>query len=247
MLTRVLATRVLTCVAYVIYVGLAIAAFQESKKIFDADAELEFDTKSKTIKMPITFCTVESDGKLDIMDKLADIMEKLDPDCMDSALITNIVPVSATLSIIAIGVYVLLHCCRTGCTGGVAVGFGAALVLMLFQSMWSFFTIGFICDYYASLYSGWEYQKQEVSFILLGNKNIIWATGVAALLSSVLTAIDATLLASTARASTRAMGRTAGGTPAVGAPLPAPGVEFSPAFTTTSTTAKGGLGLPGSC
>ena len=91
------------------------------------------------------------------------------------------------------------------------MGFGAALVLMLFQSMWSFFTIGFICDYYASLYSGWD-QKQEVSFILLGNKNIIWATGVAALLSSVLTAIDATLLASTAHASTRAMGRTAGGT-----------------------------------
>ena len=241
MLTRVLATRVLTCVAYVIYVGLAIAAFQESKKIFDADAEVEFDTKSKTIKMPITFCTVESDGKLDIMDKLADIMEKLDPDCMDSALITNIVPVSATLSIVAIGVYVLLHCCiRTGgVSTGVAVGFGAALALMLFQSMFSFFTIAFICDYYASLYTDWGGQ------VLTGNKNIIWATGVAALLSSVLTAIDATLLASTARASTRAMGRTAGGT-AVGAPLPV-AVEFSPALTPTSTTAQGGLGLPGSC
>ena len=227
MLTRVLATRVLTCVAYVIYVGLAIAAFQESKKIFDADAG-EFDTESKTFKAPIQFCTEEKDGKLD---------------CMDSALITNIVPVSATLSIVAIGVYVLLHCCiRTGgVSTGVAVGFGAALALMLFQSMFSFFTIAFICDYYASLYTDWGGQ------VLTGNKNIIWATGVAALLSSVLTAIDATLLASTAHASTRAMGRTAGGTPAVGAPLPAPGVEFSPAFTTTSTTAKGGLGLPGSC
>ena len=223
MLTRVLATRVLTRVVYLIYVGLAIAAFQESKKIFDADAG-EFDTESKTFKAPIQFCTEEKDGKLD---------------CMDSALITNIVPVSATLSIVAIGVYVLLHCCRTGCTGGVAVGFGAALALMLFQSMWSFFTIAFICDYYASLYTDWGGQ------VLTGNKNIIWATGVAALLSSVLTAIDATLLASTARASTRAMGRTAGGTPAVGAPLPV-AVEFSPALTPTSTTAQGGLGLPGS-
>ena len=229
MLTRVLATRVLTRVVYLIYVGLAIAAFQESKKIFDADAG-EFDTKSKTLKTPIKFCTVES-GKL--------------VDCMDSALITNIVPVSATLSIVAIGVYVLLHCCRTGCTGGVAVGFGAALALMLFQSMWSFFTIAFICDHYASRYSGLG-QKREVRAILTGNKNIIWATGVAALLSSVLTAIDATLLASTAHASTRAMGRTAGGTPAVGAPLPV-AVEFSPALTPTSTTAQGGLGLPGSC
>ena len=229
MLTRVLATRVLTHVVYLIYVGLAIAAFQESKKIFDADGGVLYDKKSKTIKTPSKFCTVESDSKLD---------------CMDSALITNIVPVSATLSIVAIGVYVLLHCCRTGCTGGVAVGFGAALALMLFQSMWSFFTIAFICDYYASLYSSWG-QKEEGSLILLGNKNIIWATGVAALLSSVLTAIDATLLASTAHASTRAMGRTAGGTPAVGAPLPV-AVEFSPALTPTSTTAQGGLGLPGS-
>ena len=124
---------------------------------------------------------------------------------------------------------------------GVAVCFGAALALMLFQSMFSFFTIAFICDYYASLYTDWGGQ------VLTGNKNIIWATGVAALLSSVLTAIDATLLASTARASTRAMGRTAGGTPAVGASLPARGVEFSPAVTLTSTSAQGGLGLPGSC
>ena len=38
MLTRVLATRVLTRVVYLIYVGLAIAAFREFRKILDENA-----------------------------------------------------------------------------------------------------------------------------------------------------------------------------------------------------------------
>ena len=111
------------------------------------------------------------------------------------------------------------------------MGFGAALALMLFQSMWGFLTIAFICDYYAKHYDSYNES-------LTGNKNVIWATGVAALLSSVLTAIDAALLAST-----RAMGRTAGKTPAVGARFQT-AVQFSPALATTTT--QGGLGLPGS-
>ena len=216
MFTRVLATRVLTHVVYLLYVGLAIAAFQESKKIFDANAD-EFDKESKRWKYSIKFCT-KNDGKTE---------------CMDPSLITNIVPVSATLSIVAIGAYVLLHCCsaKGGVSTGVAVGFGAALALMLFQSMWGFLTIAFICDYYAKHYDSYNES-------LTGNKNVIWATGVAALLSSVLTAIDAALLASS-----RAMGQTAGKTPAVGARCQT-AVQFSPALATTTT--QGGLGLPGS-
>ena len=57
MFTRVLATRVLTCVVYLIYVGLVIAAFQESKKIFNANAA-EFDEESKRWKSPIQFCSI---------------------------------------------------------------------------------------------------------------------------------------------------------------------------------------------
>ena len=103
---------------------------------------------------------------------------------------------------------------------GVAVCFGAALALMLFQSM---------CGAFSRSLSYGD---------LTGNKNIIWATGAAALLSSVLTAIDAALLASS-----RAMGQTAGKTPAVGARCQT-AVQFSPALATTTT--QGGLGLPGS-
>ena len=108
---------------------------------------------------------------------------------------------------------------------GVAVCFGAALARSCSSRahVWGLLTIAFICDYFAKNYDSY----------LTGNKNIIWATGAAALLSSVLTAIDAALLAST-----RAMGRTAGKTPAVGARCQT-AVQFSPALAPTTT--QGGL------
>ena len=76
--------------------------------------------------------------------------------CMDAGPIKSTVTVATGVSLAAIIIYVILDLvvrCRKGCfqalggvSAGVAAGFGVALSFLLFLSMWSFLTIGKMCD-----------------------------------------------------------------------------------------------------
>jgi hypothetical protein len=75
---------------------------------------------------------------------------------MDAGPIKSTVTVATGVSLAAIIIYVILDLvvrCRKGCfqalggvSAGVAAGFGVALSFVLFLSMWSFLTIGKMCD-----------------------------------------------------------------------------------------------------
>ena len=140
---------VVTRLVYVIYAGLAIAASGAALRIFDKDAEYScsksglFGTGDKVCKIPINFCfDGASDGGTDF--------------CMDAGPIKSTVTVATGVSLAAVILYVILDLvvrCRKsyfqalgGVSAGVAAGFGVALSFLLFGSMWSFLTIGQICD-----------------------------------------------------------------------------------------------------
>jgi len=128
---------VVTRLVYVIYAGLAIAASEEALRIFDKDAEHCGD---EVCKRPIEMCSLTLTGQ----------------ECMDASPIKSTVTVAMGVSVAAIILYVILDLvvrCRKSCfkalggvSAGVAAGFGVALSFLLFGSMWSFLTIGQICD-----------------------------------------------------------------------------------------------------
>ena len=135
-----------TRVVYVIYAGLAIAASGAALRIFDKDARYSCSKsglfRTEVCKRPIEFCFGDGDGRTAF--------------CMDAGPIKSTVTVATGVSIAAIILYVILDLvvrCRKGCfqalggvSAGVAAGFGVALSFLLFGSMWSFLTIGQICD-----------------------------------------------------------------------------------------------------
>ena len=137
-----------TRLVYVIYTGLAIVASEAALRIFDKDAYSSchntglFGTGDEVCKLPIKFCYYNSDDDRG--------------SCMDAGPIKSSVTVATGVSLAAIIIYVTLDLvvrCRKGCfqalggvSAGVAAGFGVALSFLLFGSMWSFLTIGQICD-----------------------------------------------------------------------------------------------------
>ena len=138
---------VVTRLVYGIYTGLAIAASEAALRIFDKDAEYScskgmFGIGEKVCKIPIKFCFGNEDGGTAF--------------CMDAGPIKSTVTVATGVSLAAIIMYVILDLvvrCRKkyfqalgGVSAGVAAGFGVALSFLLFGSMWSFLTIGKICD-----------------------------------------------------------------------------------------------------
>ena len=129
---------VVTRLVYVIYAGLAIAASEAALRIFDKDSR----HCDEVCKLPIEFCFYSESGGREF--------------CMDAGPIKSTVTVATGVSIAAIILYVILDLvvrCRKsyfqalgGVSAGVAAGFGVALSFLLFGSMWSFLTIGQICD-----------------------------------------------------------------------------------------------------
>ena len=116
-------------------------------------------------------------------------------------------PVTAVISLLAILVYCCLDFfvrCRKECSSfgggvsaGVAAGFGVGVSLLLFQGMWAYFMVGRICDYWVKIFAmdGYAESHGFESIQIRGDQNAIWATGGFALISCVLTAIDALVLA----------------------------------------------------
>ena len=201
-----------TRAVFLLYACLAGAAFREARRIFDKDG---FSNSGNMIKKPISFCTTGSTIEASYEDGAYQgewRAEAPDIECMDATLVANIVPVTTVLSLAAICLYVLMdlvvrgraQCFSAigGVSAGVAAGFGAALSILLLQSMWGFLTIGFICDHYEKTYASVEFTRegQSYNFVLPGNKDVIRATGAVAALSCVLTAIDAASLFRTSRA-----------------------------------------------
>ena len=144
---------VITRLVYAIYTGLAIVAYKEAQRIFDEHAT---SCNDGVCKFPIRFCsskrsTAEWDEAGDFSAQYSEQGE-----CMNAAPITNIVSVTAVISLAAVFLYVILDLvvrCRKGCfqalggvSAGVAAGFGVALSFLLFLSMWCFFAIGTICN-----------------------------------------------------------------------------------------------------
>ena len=138
---------VATRLVYVIYTGLAIAASEAALRIFDKDAGYScskglFGIGDEVCKIPIEFCFYSENGGREF--------------CMDAGPIKSTVTVAMGVSLAAIIPYVILDLvvrCRKsyfkalgGVSAGVAAGFGVALSFLLFGSMWSFLTIGQICD-----------------------------------------------------------------------------------------------------
>ena len=143
----------ITRLVYAIYTGLAIVAYEEAQRIFDEHAGSCDD--DGMCRFPITFCsfkrsTAERDEAGDVS------AQHSEQECMNAAPITNIVSVTAVISLAAVFLYVILDLvvrCRKGCfqalggvSAGVAAGFGVALSILLFLSMWCFFTVGTICN-----------------------------------------------------------------------------------------------------
>ena len=147
---------VITRLVYAAYAGLAIIAYQEAQVIFDGGTTIqegiECNEERTACSLPIKFCAYETTTSN--TDNSASFSGDLE--CMDPSLISNIVPVTAVVSLAAIILYVILDLvvrCRKGCcqamggvSAGVAAGFGVALSFLLFQAMWCFLTIGVICD-----------------------------------------------------------------------------------------------------
>ena len=208
---RVVVPRI-TRFTFLLYACLAVTSFREAKKIFDKEAA---GWDGRTLKTPITFCTIEATLEHSYDDGVMEgeyQAEKDDYECMDATLVANIVPVTAVLSLAAICLYVLMwdlvvrgraQCCHasSSVSSGVAAGFGAALSILLFQSMWGFLTIAFICDHYEKSFSRIKIVREGQSYtrVLTGSNEIIWATGAAAAISCLLSAIDATILFRTSR------------------------------------------------
>ena len=220
---------IVTRVTFLIYACLAGASFHEAKKIFDKDG-MGPGEGMRTLKVPIIFCSMETTSQRSA--SFIQVEGRVQSnECMDATLVANIVPVTAVLSLAAICIYVLMdlvvrgraRCCRAmgGVSSGVAAGFGAALSILLFQSMWGFMTVAFICDHYEKTYAkvlDAEYEGQRYNLVLAGNSDIIWATGVAAVLSCVLSAIDAAIIFRASRSAVPASARgnlgSSGGAPA---------------------------------
>jgi hypothetical protein len=196
-----------TRLVYAIYTGLAIAAYKDAQNIFDPDTA---SCNDEVCRFPITFCNskrsviVSGAGEVHVT-------YSRDLECMDAGPITNIVSVTAVVSLAAVILYVILDLvvrCRKGCfqalggvSAGVAAGFGVALSFLLFLSMWCFLTIGTICDYWEKIYSSTTYEGPGKDFKvgLNGNQSFIWAAGVMAVIACAMTAIDAAVLARTMR------------------------------------------------
>ena len=128
-----------TRLVYVIYAGLAIAASEAALRIYDKDSR---HCENGVCKRPIKMCFYSDSGGREF--------------CMDAGPIKSTVTVAMGVSVAAIILYVILDLvvrCRKSCfkalggvSAGVAAGFGVALSFLLFGSMWSFLTIGQICD-----------------------------------------------------------------------------------------------------
>ena len=144
---------VITRLVYAIYTGLAIVAYKDAQHIFDKDAA---SCNDGMCRFPIAFCTPKI-SKVTVLDG-GDFRAQYsgEEECMDAGPITNIVSVTSVVSLAAVFLYVILDLvvrCRKGCfqalggvSAGVAAGFGVALSILLFLSMWCFFTIGTICN-----------------------------------------------------------------------------------------------------
>ena len=146
---------VITRLVYAAYAGLAIIAYQEAQVILDGGTtkqySMECNEEGTACSLPIKFCAYETTTSTDNSASYSGDLE-----CMDPSLVSNIVPVTAVVSLAAIILYVILDLvvrCRKGCcqamggvSAGVAAGFGVALSFLLFQAMWCFLTIGVICD-----------------------------------------------------------------------------------------------------
>ena len=103
MCTRVVVP-IVTRVTFLIYACLAGASFHEAKKIFDKDA-MGWGEGGRTLKMPISFCSIESTVQQSYDDGVLQgeyQVERGDYECMDATLVANIVPVTAVLSLAAI-------------------------------------------------------------------------------------------------------------------------------------------------
>ena len=142
----------ITRLVYAIYTGLAIVAYEEAQRIFDKDST---SCNDGVCKFPITFCSFKRSTAE--WDEAGDVSaQHSEEECMNAAPITNIVAVTAVVSLAAVFLYVILDLvvrCRKGCfqalggvSAGVAAGFGVALSFLLFLSMWCFFAIGTICN-----------------------------------------------------------------------------------------------------
>ena len=143
----------ITRLVYAIYTGLAIAAYKDAQHIFDEDAT---SCDDGVCRFPIVFCNAKI-SQVTVSDA-GEISAQYsgEQECMDAGPITNIVSVTAVVSLAAVFLYVILDLvvrCRKGCfqalggvSAGVAAGFGVALSILLFLSMWCFFTVGTICN-----------------------------------------------------------------------------------------------------
>ena len=143
----------ITRLVYAIYTGLAIVAYKDAQHIFDEDAA---SCDDGMCRFPIVFCKPKI-HKITVSDA-GDYRAQYsgEEECMDAGPITNIVSVTAVVSLAAVFLYVILDLvvrCRKGCfqalggvSAGVAAGFGVALSILLFLSMWCFFTVGTICN-----------------------------------------------------------------------------------------------------
>ena len=143
---------VITRLVYAIYTGLAIVAYKDAQHIFDEDAA---SCDDGMCRIPIVFCKPKI-SKVTVSDAGEFHAQYSGEACMDAGPITNIVSVTAVVSLAAVFLYVILDLvvrCRKGCfqalggvSAGVAAGFGVALSILLFLSMWCFFTVGTICN-----------------------------------------------------------------------------------------------------
>ena len=144
----------ITRLVYAIYTGLAIVAYKDAQHIFDEDAT---SCDDGMCRFPIRFCNAKI-VKVTVSADAGDFRAQYsgEEECMHAGPITNIVSVTAVVSLAAVFLYVILDLvvrCRKGCfqalggvSAGVAAGFGVALSILLFLSMWCFFTVGTICN-----------------------------------------------------------------------------------------------------
>ena len=194
-----------TIVTYVIYAALAIAAIPESKQMFHGSTTTPCEyVDDSTIVCPVTFCMYDN-GDVAGDTESAQYEGGGGAKCFDSSLLGNLVPVAASLSIVALCLLAALNLTvrlrrsigglSTAFSSGTAAGAGFGVCFLLFVAAWVFWAVALIGDYYAAHFGSIDtLNGQDVTYKIKGNVALLKAAGVFAGIASVVTIAECSLL-----------------------------------------------------